>query len=267
MTRRFILLCSALLVCLSALVYAWITQSGAEDTLIRYQRIAAFSPREMTYHSAVHPLLDDGVILYHPTFPDLPVRMNADKLLFKATPAEITVRLTGLKVDFAQTLLERDGAGIVDTFRHFQAPDDFLIKPIETLVLLKQDTFQGSLTLTLRPHGTDILFRAEAFKGRDSVVQILGTIVIPTQSVGRLWGWTDGTIQSLTVQVQDVALLRRAAAYLHSVRQPLPEALTRALNTRTPLAFTIDLARPVPVLSLFQQGSAYVPTHNTETTF
>ena len=176
-------------------------------------------------------------------------------------------RLTGLKVDFAQTLLERDGAGIVDTFRHFQAPDDFLIKPIETLVLLKQDTFQGSLTLTLRPHGTDILFRAEAFKGRDSVVQILGTIVIPTQSVGRLWGWTDGTIQSLTVQVQDVALLRRAAAYLHSVRQPLPEALTRALNTRTPLAFTIDLARPVPVLSLFQQGSAYVPTHNTETTF
>lgn len=267
MTRRFVLLCSLLLLCLSALIYTWIVQTGAEDTLIRYQKTASFSPREMTYHSAVHPLLGDGVILYRPTFPDLPVRINADKLLIQVTPAEIILRFTGLQADFAQTLLDRDGTGIVDTFRHFQAPDDFLMKPLESLVLLKQDNFQGSLVLTLRPHGNDILFRAEAFKGRDLIVQILGTIVVPTQSVGRLWGWTAGTIQSLTVQIQDPALLRRAAAYLHSIRHPLPETLTRALNTQTPLAFTVDLAHPVPVSSLFQQGSAYVSTHNTQTTF
>lgn len=253
MMRRFIVLCTLLLIILSGLIYVWIVQSGAEDTLIRYQKIASFSPREMSYHSAVHPLLGDGVVLYQPTFSDSPVFINVDKLLIQATPSEITLRFKGVKADFAQTLLDRDGAEVINTFRHFQAPADFLMKPIEALVLLNQDIFQGSIVLKLRPHGNDILFQAEAFKGGQSIIQILGTITIPTQSIGRLWGWIDGTIQSLTVQIQSTDLLIQTANYLRAVQQPLPEALTRALNTRTPLAFTVDLAHPIPVLSLFNK--------------
>lgn len=249
--KRFFGFCGILTCFLAGLIYLGCAQSGADDILQSYQKKASFSSKEMMYHSVTRPVAKKGLVFFKPTFPSWPGFLHADKMILTMIPEEIRIRLSRMELNIGQTLVQQHKQSLTEKLQKFQAPDDFLLKPLMGLALLNQDTAKGTLDLVLRPNGTTMVLEARFLQNGVSVGQLYTVITLPASSSGRLWGWLDGTIQSVTVQIEDMKLLQAASVYFAGIRQDVPLVLKQALNTGKPLSVTISLPNPVTVEDLF----------------
>ena len=245
--RRFILFYGLIAVALVGLIVMWYIQSGAEETLVRYQKTAAFSPREMTYVSAVHPLSGDGVVLYGVQWPGISATHRAERVLMRVTSDEIVIKATDVQVDVGQALADRYGDDLVAVFRAYRAPADILTKPFETAALLGIDRLTGDWELTVRPQGEAARVSVIWKRGRKPVAQVDATVYIPAIERGRLWGWTRGWMTDMTVRIDDMDLLRAYAGYLTASGNGVPGGLAEAVARSEPLAMHIELQQPLMV--------------------
>ena len=249
--RRLILITLSLFGLFSLVVLSWIYEDRATDLLNQYQRISPFSAREMTYRSSSRTLLGYGVILYYPEFPSLPLKMKTDRLNLKKKGNELVVRFWNVEVDIAETLRMRDGKLLPDTFRQFTAPDDFFLKPLETLALLNRDVFKGNVELRLRFQGQNVALTLVIEQGAQPVLTI--DTVIWNVPDNRLWGWVGGVVRSADIKINSQPLLNAVSRYYMAIGQPIPPSLKEAISQNKILQIQVNLPQPWPVQNLFSR--------------
>ncbi len=248
--RRFVLFYGFMAVALLALgAILWI-QSGADKTVLEYQKTVAFSPREMTYADAVHPLVGEGVVLSRVHFPGIRSPHQVGRLLIRLTPSQIQLKMSAVRLEVAQALVQAYGDKLTDIFRAYQAPQDALTKPLETAALLGLDTVTGDVDITLEPRGETTALTARFSRNGRPVLDVSGTVYVPSTERGRLWGWTKGFIPDVTVRITDSDLLRSYMQYLKASEQPVPPALDTAVVRNEPLALHIELNPPIQPVGL-----------------
>jgi hypothetical protein len=245
--RRFVLFYGLIVLILVGLIVIWQKQSGAEKTLVQYQKIASFSHREMTYTSVVHPLVGDGVVLYGVQMAGISAPHRIDRLLMRIKTDEIVLKATDVQILIGQALAKRHGDNLINVFRTYQPINDILTKPFETLTLLGLDQLTGDWTISLRPQGEKAIVSALWTKGKKVIAQIDATVYIPSVERGRLWGWTRGWITDMTVRLNDIGMLRSYAGYLTASGVPVPAALSEAITRLEPLAMRIELQQPLTI--------------------
>ena len=249
--RRFTIIVLALFCLFSLVVLTWFYEGGTDDLLAQYQRTCPFSAREMTYRSASRVLLGQGVVLYQPTFPGLPLKMKTDRVNLKKKGNEIILRFWNVEANISETLRMRDGNVLPDTFRQFAVPDDFFLKPLETLALLNRDVFKGNAELHLRFQGKNVSLTLLIEQSGRPVLTV-NTVVwnIPDN---RLWGWVNGMIQSADIQINSQSLLSAVGGYYAAIRQPVPVSLKEAISQNKALHIQVNLPQPWPVQNLFSR--------------
>ena len=249
--RQFIAFFVALFCLFSLIVTAWLYEWETPDMVARYRQSMPFSAREMTYQSAGRSLFGDGVVLYRPKFPTLPLRLRIDRLNLRQSPGETIARFSGVDVDIAGSLLDRDGQMLSETLRYFVVPDDFFLKPLESLALLSRDTFKGTLEFRLRPQGKNTALTLKVIQN-DRLILMVDTLVQNVPDRG-LWGWVGGTVQSARVQVLDTKLLSAVVGYYGGINRPVPDSLKQAVATRSQLNIDVTLPQPWPIINLFRR--------------
>lgn len=248
--RRFMLLSLCLMGVFWILFYVMTVRNDADRILATYREQLPFSDQEMTYRHAERPLFGRGVVMYQPAFPRLPVHSRIHKLTWTIKPGETTLRFNGITLDIAGTLRQQYRDNLTRQLRQFQAPDDFVLRPLMALALLNQDTFKGDIILTLRPrpNGTNLTLTIR--QGRQEILTLQTDIALTDPRT--LWGWTHGTVQTGTLTVSDTNLLTAVMGYYAAVRRPVPEILARAVATRKPLIIPFQLNKPLMINSLIE---------------
>ncbi|MBR6412096.1 MAG: hypothetical protein IKS41_02915 [Alphaproteobacteria bacterium] len=249
--RSFILLFLVLFGLAFGALFVWKNQTGTDYVLSQYQKIAPFSPREMTYHSASKTLTGKGIVFYRPQFPRLPLRFKADQLQMEATPLEIRLHFSNLVIDMAQTLTLRDGMDLVDTLKSFSPPDSFVTQPLETFVLLNRDMFKGTMDLVIKPEGKQTHLIVTLYQKGKEVFRF-ATVVHHPAGKG-LWHWTTGTFQFAQLTISDQALTRAVMDYYRATQRPIPSDLIQASETGNPFETIIRLKAPMPVWGLLKR--------------
>ena len=246
--RRFVFFAVILFLILSGMVYIGIHRGDSTDLMTQYRQAAPFSDSELTYRTVSRPLLGDGVVLYQPVFPSLPLRLQTDRMSLRLMPTETIMRLSNVNVDVVGSLTDRDANGWTDSIRVHRPPVDFVLRPLETLVLLNRDYLKGDLELHIRPQGknTALTFRFEQ-NGRP--ILILDTVVFDAPT-NRLFGWIEGVIRSVRVQIAGMDLLRAISGYEAAVHYSVPSALKKALEMGTVYQTNIQFESDYPVRNL-----------------
>ena len=245
--RRFVFFAVILFFVLSLAVYVGFFRGDASALMAQYRRTAPFSEQELTYRTASRPLLGDGVVLYQPAFPRLPLRLQAERMSLRLMPTETIMRLH-VNVDVAGSLTDRNSADWTDSIRTHHPPTDFILKPLETLVLLNRDYLKGDLELHMRRQGKNTALTLR-FEQNGRPILIVDTVVFDTPS-NTLFGWTDGVIRSARVQVVGTDLLRAISGYETAVHYSVPEPLKRALETGSVYQADIRFDADYPVRNL-----------------
>lgn len=246
--RRLVFCFLFLFVLLSGMVFIWIRQNEAPNVLRDYQQKMPFSEREMTYQTVTRSLADNGLVFYQPAFPTFPLIMKAEKMNLQTMPNETIIRLSDITVDVAQTLLKRDGQKLTDTLSRFEAPHDFLLKPLETLAILNQDIIKGSVEIRIRQVGEiQKLTLIIEQKGKK-------TLTAETTLIGKtdrgLWRFLDGMFQKIHVQITDRQLLNAIAGYYTAVNMQIPPTLKKTLSDDTLFQADVELNQPWPIAKL-----------------
>ncbi len=245
--RRFILFYGLMILALIGLFVIWQIQSGADKTLVQYQKTAAFSPREMTYTSVVHPLSGDGIVLYGVQLTGIDTPHRIDRLLMQINPDAVILKASDVRIPIGQALAQRYGDSLTDVFRAYQAPHDILTKPFETLSLVGVDQITGDWSFVIRPNGEQTIVSTQWNQGKTTILKIDATVYVPSVERGRLWGWIRGWITDITVHITDLNLLRAYAGYLTASGIAVPKVLTDALTRGEPLAMRIELQQPLTI--------------------
>jgi hypothetical protein len=247
--KRFLFCFLVLFVLSVGMIFVWFRQNETDDILTSYQRKLPFSNREMTYQSVTRSLSDNGLVFYHPSFPTLPLVMQVERMNLRTLPNETIIRFSGIKLDVEQTLLNRDGDLIVRTLREFEAPYDFLLKPLELLAILNQNIIEGNAEIRIRTVGYNqnltLLFER---KGQE--VLKVETLLLGEVNKG-LWGFLDGLFQKVQVEITDRQLLNAIAGYYTAIRSQIPSRLKRTLNTGVSFQAEAELSQPWPIAKLF----------------
>ena len=249
--RRFGIISVILLLIATLAGYILSTQLGVDGIRRKYQKIAPFSANEMRYYDVSKMAWGDGLIFYRPVFPHLPLRFKVDHLQMQATPIEIKLHSSGVVADFAQTLLSRDGTELADTLKSFSPPFSFVTQPLEAMTLLGQDSFRGSISLWLRPYGQNVqLTLALNQKGKE-LLKLRTTV--RRVSDFRLWGWTEGVIQVVSLSISDKKLKQAIATYYRETNRPEPDGLQKSLMTNEPYQTVIHLPAPIQIPGLLKR--------------
>lgn len=246
--KRFLLCFLCLFILFSFMIFIWVRQSGTNDVLDGYQKKMPFSEKEMKYQSVSRSMTDNGLVFYHPSFPSSPLIMKVERMNLNTLPNEIIIRLSGIRLDIAKTLLKRDGGKLAEVFNQFEAPYDFLLKPLETLAILNQDIWEGIVEIRIRKVGKIQKLLLSAEKNGTKMLTV-ETEVIGDIGLG-LWHFLDGLFQNVHVEVFDNQLLNAIAGYYGAINTAVPEKLKKALNTGAVFKSDITLSRPWPISKL-----------------
>ena len=230
------------------MIFAWVRQNKTDDILDSYQRKLPFSEREMTYQSVSRSLTDNGLVFYHPSFPALPMTIKVERMNLRTNHNETVIYLSGVRLDVAQTLLKRDGEKVLETLSQFEAPHDFLLKPLEMLAILNQDIVEGNIEIRIRQVGTEQEITLLIERNGQSVLTLNTTIIGRTDK--GLWRFTDGLFQKIHIEVSDRQLLNAIAGYYTAIRMPIPEKLKRTLNSGLAFQADSELNQPWPFSKL-----------------
>ena len=249
--RSFIIMSMVVLGLAIGLLCVLKSQNRTDYWISKYQKIAPFSPHEMTYYSASKTLTGKGIVFYKPQFPNLPLRFKADHLQMEASPIEIRLHFSNVSVDIAQTLTLRDGMDLVDTLKSFSPPDSFITQPLETFVILNRDVFKGSLNLTIKPENKQTRLLATLYQKGKEVLRF-STIVQHTTGKG-LWHWTTGTFQFAQLTIADTKLSQAIMDYYRATQRPVSKDLKQAATTGTPFETVIRLKSPMPIKGLLKR--------------
>lgn len=249
--RRFGVVSVIFLLLAGLMGYILFARTGVENTQKRYQKIAPFSSTEMRFYDVSKTAWGDGLIFYRPVFPRLPLRLKVEHLQMQATPIEIKLHFSGVVADFSQTLLLRDGTELADTLKSFSPPFSFITQPLEALVLLGQDSFKGSVSLYLRPYGQNVQVTIILSQKGQEVLKLRTTV--RRVSDFRLWGWTEGVIQIVNLDISSPKLKKAIADYYRETGRPLPEELRKSLGTDAPYQTVIHLPTPFQVSGLLKR--------------
>ena len=246
--RRFFICFLFLFVLFSFMIYIWVRQNGTDTVLENYQQKMPFSEREMTYQSVTQSLGNNGLVFYHPQFPTLPMVIKAERMNLQTLPNETVIRLSDITLDVGKTLLKRDGATLAETLMQFEAPHDFLLKPLETLAILNQDVVKGTIEIRIRRIG-DIQELTLTVERKEGKVLTVKTTLIGKTEKG-LWRFIDGLFQHIHVEITDRKLLNAIAGYYAAINTPVPPRLKKTLQTGSPFKADVDLNQPWPISKL-----------------
>ena len=241
--KRFLCLSLCLLTVFLGIIYLGSAGSKARDILHNYQKQHPFSETEMTFRTIEKPWFSQGLILRHPTFPSLPLKHQADRLILRFSPDTIQINLRGFLADLAQTLLSRMQESLPQTFKKLKTPADFVRYPIEGLVLLNQDIFRGDVDifLTRTDHGSQlkIIFKIPN-RGPIEIRTLLSPV--PTQG---LWDFVRSPFQTVNFISHNTDFNRALAGYLAAIREEIPDGLKQAITLQKAYSNLITFDKPV----------------------
>lgn len=246
--KRFIFGFIAILGVLALLVYIGITQSNTNDLLLKYRRQAPFSGHEMTYHYVGKPWFGKGLIFYRPQFPTLPLHLSLDRIKVVFSPLERNISLSGLTIQIAKTLQDRND--LLISLKSFQGPNDFLTKPLEGLALLGIDTFKGDVHIHFLKQQDLTYLSIQFFQRKKLILEIKTTFSSPLNP--ELWGWIATPIQKGTITLFSPNILDKVDFYYRSLGQESPLPLKRALSQKEPLTLTFNLKNPQTISSFLK---------------
>ncbi len=230
------------------MIFIWARQNTTGAMLGSYQQKMPFSEREMTYQSVTRSLADDGLVFYQPSFPTLPLVMKIERMNLQTLPSETIIRLSDITLDVAQTLLKRDGDTLTETLAQFEAPHDFLLKPLETMAILNQDIIKGTIEIRIRRIG-EVQELTLTIEQKEGKVLTAKTTLIGNTEKG-LWRFTDGLFQHIHVGITDRKLLNAIAGYYAAINTSVPPRLKKTLQTGSPFKADVDLNQPWPISKL-----------------
>ena len=246
--KRFLFCFLFLFVLFSFMIFIWVRQSETNDVLGDYQKKMPFSDKEMVYQSVSRSLADNGLVFYHPSFPTLPLVIKVERMNLKTLPNETIIRLSGVRLDIAKTLLKRDGGMLSEVFNRFEAPYDFLLKPLETLAILNQDLWEGTIEFHIRKVG-NIRKLFLSLEKNGSMMLTAETDIIGDTDLG-LWHFFNGLFQTVHVEIFDKQLLNAIAGYYGAINIKVPEKLKKVLNTGMVFKADVTLNQPWPISNL-----------------
>ena len=249
--RRFGFVLAILILILAVAGYILSAQMGVDKVRARYQRIVPFSSNEMRFYDVSKTAWGEGLIFYRPVFPGLPLRLKADHMQMQATPVEIKLHFSGVVIDLARTLLERDGIDLAETLKSFSPPFSFVTQPLEAFTLLGQDTFKGSVSLYLRPYGQNVQLTVILNQKGKEILKLYTTVRRVTDF--RLFGWTDGVIQIVNLTIFDKQLKKAIADYYRATNRSLPDGLEKSVKTGEPYQTITHLPMPTLVSGLLKR--------------
>lgn len=246
--RRFLFCFLFLFTLFSFMIFIWVRQNTTGTMLGNYQQKMPFSEREMAYQSVTRSLADNGLVFYQPTFPTLPLTIKTERMNLQTLPNETVIRLSDITLDVAQTLLNRDGDTLAETLAQFEAPHDFLLKPLETMAILNQDVVKGTIEIRIRYIGEvqELTLTVERKEGK---VLTAKTTLIGNTEKG-LWRFIDALFQHIHVEITDRKLLNAIAGYYTAINTPIPPKLKKTLQTGSLFKADVDLNQPWPISKL-----------------
>ena len=239
-----------LFILISGVTYLYVNGSEALDTLAKYQQQHPFSEQEMTFRSTERAFFNHGLILHGPTFPALPFKYKVDRLTLSSTPTRIKMRLNGVVIDIANTLLEKKGNEIPHLFRQITDAEDLLLHPLEAMPLLNRDTFSGNICFTIKfsEKGPQLTIIVEE---KNKPIIKFQTILMEQPSHG-LWDWVKTPFQVVQLSIYDQTLNQAIASYLQAIQHPLSKELKKAITTAQPYSKAIQLSDPISLSDMFQ---------------
>ena len=241
--KRFLCLFLCVLTVCLGVVYIGGIGLKAKNTLKDYQSMHPFSDREMVFKTVEKPWFSQGLIFRHPIFPSLPLVFQADRLILRFSPETIQINLRGIVADLAQTLMKRDGENLPRAFNKLKTSSDFILYPIEGLVLLNQDIFRGDMDifLTRTDHGAQLKIVVRTpNRGPVEIRTILSPL--PKQD---LWDFVHTPFQTVNFISHNTELNRALAGYLAAVQADIPDGLKQAVTLQKPYSNLIMLPHPV----------------------
>ena len=137
--RRIIVFATILFFILSWMVYVAFYRGDASDLMMRYQQIAPFSGQELTYRAVSRPFLGEGVVLYQPTFPNLPLRLRSERMSLRLLPTENIIRLSNVNIDVVGSLMNRQNDDWTNTIRTHRPPVDFIINVLYNVFIVREN--------------------------------------------------------------------------------------------------------------------------------
>ncbi len=235
------------------ILYLIYYQAETDNILSIYQKELSLSEQELSYKTVSRSWSGNGLVFHQPVFSKIPIRMQTDRLGISLSKQEISFRLSGLIADIAKTLTEQKNQNLVPIFQSFNPPNDFLMKPLETMALLKQDIFKGNLEIILHPQNNLIRFQARLIRNQKEIIRFQAFLApINTNKKITLSNWISYPFDKGNVLISDIELLKAVAGYYQSIQKTVPTALQESVLTSTPLNLTFNLTNPISLKTIFK---------------
>jgi hypothetical protein len=251
--KPFTFLFCFILVLSGGIVYLIFHQSQTDSILMRYQDELSLSDQELSYKTVFRSWDGQGLVFHQPVFPKLPIRMQTDRLGINLSKQGISFRLSGIIADIAKTLTEQKNQDLIHIFQSFNPPNDFLMKPLATMALLKQDIFNGNLEITLQPQNNFIRFQACLIRNKKEIIRFQSFLTpVNTKKKITLSNWLSYPFDKGSVLISDIELLKAVAGYYQSIQKTIPTALQEAIVASKPLNLTFNLTNPITLKTIFE---------------
>lgn len=248
MNRSF---CAVFLLCLLAVAGGiWFAVHQGRTERAVAQLNARYAPEGMAYQAAERPLSGAGVLFYQVSFPTLPVRHRADKLLVAAADERLSLRATDVRINVAETLRDAYGSALPQRLQSYRLPQDTLMRPLETLALLGVDVWRADVRIQAEyalPHTRVYL---DIRQGRELLLQATLLMDVPAEAFRKMWGFASGKLVEASIVIENQRLLQAYAATAAAMQAPPMPALQKALDNGAPLVIFTHFDAPVPLAAL-----------------
>lgn len=203
----------------------------AQSAFKAFLKEAHIKSSDIIYESKEKPFLDDGLILHDVEFPQLKIAHKIDKLVIRKDEEDTILQFQGAQINIPQTLQTYYGESIIHAIKTYHPFEDALTKPFISLGLMGIDTLKCDIVLIFNPKSKPIFVNSKISMPKLGDMQLSFTIHPQMDSGFRknLIYTGYGTIEQVSVDIQDAGLFKAYAHYLLSLGTPESMAYAKEL--------------------------------------